>query len=368
MDTSVHVFIYLTGPGWHIFKEHGFLAGCCKYQYPVQAQLGCSYAALSTILTGKTPEEHGHFSSYYFKESGTALETLRRFCVKVAGKKSGYLGKYSVPMRNLNYFVQNNHHATSLAPGRFAPLVSIVDQVHEKQLAHSIVCTNSSSPTLALKEIYYRLKEKSLDFAFIQIDEMDSLLHYYPHDFQKIDKKLRRYEKQIKKIISVGSRKNNSFNLTVLSGHGMTFAPQTINIKKKIDSLGMTYGHDYHAAYDPTMAFFWFKTKSAKSIILDKLNELRHCKVLSARDKKNFGIDFSDHRYGEAIALVEPGFQISPNDVLLKPLPGMHGYDPGHPDSLGACLSTQSMSPSPVSVKDFFSIMSNFIAGHNSTP
>jgi len=361
MDSPVHVFIYLTGPGWHIFKEHGFLAKSCKYQYPVESQLGCSYAALSSILTGKSPEEHGHFSSYYFKESGTALETLRRFCTKVAGRKSGYLGKYSVPLRNLNCFIQNNHYATSLVPGRFAPLVSIVDQVYGKKLAHSIVSTNSSSPIQILKAIRYRLKEKSLAFAFIQIDEMDSLLHYYPHDFQRIDKKLQRYEKQIQKIISIGSSKNKDFNLTVLSGHGMTFAPQTINIKKKIDSLNMVYGHDYLAVYDPTMAFFWFKSKSAKSIILNKLNELRHCKVLNAKDKKDFGINFPDHRYGEAIALVEPGFQISPNDVLHKPLPGMHGYDPGHSDSLGACLSTRAISPSPGHIKDFFSIMSNFI-------
>lgn len=363
MDSSVHVFLYLTGPGWYIFKEHGFLAECCKYQYPVKSQLGCSYAALSTALTGKLPEEHGHFTSYYFKESGTALETLQRFCTKVVGRKSGYLGKYSVPMRNLNHFVQNNHYATSLVPGRFSPLVSIIDQVHEKKLAHSIVCTNSSSPIQILKEIRYRLKENSIDFAFIQIDEMDSLLHYYPHDFQKVEKKLRRYEKQIKKIISVGGRNSSDFNLTVLSGHGMTFAPQTINIRKKIDSLGLIYGHDYHAVYDPTMVFFWFKTKFAKSIILNKLNELRHCRVLSAKDKKEFGIDFPDHRYGEAIALVEPGFQISPNDILLKPLPGMHGYEPDHPDSLGACLSTRPISPSPSHVKDFFGIMSNFICG-----
>ena len=366
MDNSVHVFIYLTGPGWHIFKDHGFLAECCKHQYPVKSQLGCSYAALSTTLTGRPPEEHGYFSSYYFKESDTALETIRRFCTKVIGKKSGYLGKYSVPLRNLNHFVQNNHYAASLVPGRFAPLVSIIDQVHEKRLAHSIVSTNSSSPIQTMKDIRYRLKEKSLDFAFIQIDEMDSLLHYYPHDFQRIDKKLRRYEKQIRKIISVGCKQNKDFNLTVLSGHGMTFAPQTINIRKKIDSLGMVYGHDYHAVYDPTMASFWFKSKFTKSIILNKLNELRHCRVLGAKDKKSFGIDFSDHRYGEIIALVEPGFQVFPNDVLSKPLPGMHGYEPGHQDSLGACLSTRAISPSPESVKDFFNIMSGFVAKHKS--
>ena len=53
----------------------------------------------------------------------------------------------------------------------------------------------------------------------------------------------------------------------------------------------MTYGHDYHAVYDPTMAYFWYKTKSAKAIIIDKLHELRHCKVLSLKEKKDFGIN-----------------------------------------------------------------------------
>ena len=364
MGNSIHVFIYFTGPGWHIFKEHDFLTKYCKYQFPIQSQLGCSHAVLSTTLTGKTPDEHGHFSSYYFKKSNTALETTKRLYTKVVGVKSGYFGKYSVPIRNLNSLVQDGHHTSKLTPGYFAPLPSIVDMVQEKKIAHSIITTNSHSPTQVLKDIRNRLKDKSLEFAFIQIDEMDDLLHYYPHDFQRIDKKLRRYEKQIKKIISVGSASNPDFNLTVLSGHGMTFAPQTINIKKKIDSLGMTYGYDYHAAYDPTMAFFWFKTKFAKSIILNKLKELRHCKVLSLKEKKEFGIYFPDRRYGETIALVDPGFQISPNDILSSPLPGMHGYNPAHSDSLGACLSTKAISPSPRHVKDFFSIMSGFVAAH----
>lgn len=362
MSDSIHVFIYLTGAGWHILKEHGFLSKYCKHQFPVQSQLGCSHAVLSTALTGKTPVEHGHFSSYYFDESNTALETAQRFYAKVIGKKSGYLGKYSVPMRNLNYLLQSNHHKIRLEPGCFSPLVSIVDLVHEKKIAHSIVNVSSTSPITALKNLRHRLKEKSVNFAFIQINEMDHLLHYYPHDFQKIDKRLHRYEKQIKKIISAGNAGNSNFNLTVLSGHGMTFAPQKINIKKKIDSLGMTYGYDYHAAYDPTMAFFWYQNNFSKSIILDKLSSFRHCKVLNAKEKKDFGIDFPDRRYGDTVVLAEPGFQISPNDIMSCPLPGMHGYDPNHPDSLGACFSTQKISPSPSHVKDFYNIMAGFVA------
>ena len=362
MGNSIHVFIYLTGPGWHILKEHSFLSKYCKHQFPIQSQLGCSHAALSTVLTGKNPDEHGCFSSYYFKRSNTVLESAQRFYAKVTGKQSGYCGKYSVPLRNLNSFVQSNHYTMNLTAGHFAPFISIVDLVKEKKLAHTIVNANSISPIQALKNLRYRIKNNSVNFAFVQIDEMDHLLHYYPHDFQKIDKKLCRYEKQIREIITAGSKANSDFNLTILSSHGMTFAPKKINIKKKIDSLEMNYGDDYHAVYDPTMASFWYKDKSIESIVLDKLHMLRHCKILTAKEKKNFGINFSDHRYGETIALVEPGFQISPNDILAKPLPAMHGYVPDHPDSLGACFSTQALSPSPTHVKDFFGIMSNFIS------
>jgi len=361
MNDSTHVFIYLTGPGWHILKEHAFMTKYCKYQFPIQSQLGCSHAALSSTLTGKDPEKHGHFSSYYFKKSNTILETAQRFYSKVISKKSGYFGKYSVPLRNLNCFVQSNHYSKKLMPGYFSPLISIIDMVHEKKLAHSIVNTNSIPPVQALKNLRYRLKNETLAFAFIHIDEMDDLLHCYPYDFQRIDTKFRSYEKQIKKIITAGINGHSNFNLTIFSGHGMTLAPQKINIKKKINSLGITYGHDYHAVYDPTMAYFWFKNKSAKSIIHDKLHKLRHCKILSHKEKKEFGINFSDKRYGETIALVDPGFQIFPNDVLPCSLPGMHGYDPNHSDSLGACLSTQKISPSPNRVKDFFSIMANFV-------
>ena len=362
MSDSTHVFIYLTGPGWHILKKHGFLVDYCQHQFPVESQLGCSHAVLLSALTGESPDEHGHFSSCYLKKSKTVLETVRRFCGKCIGRESGYSGKYSIPIRNLNCFVQSDYYAKDLLSGNSCPLINIIDLIHKKNLAHFIV--NVDSPIQVFNKLCQRLKDKSVDFAFIQIDEMDNLLHYHPRDFQKIDRKLRHYEKQIRKVITAGNANCSNFNLTVFSGHGMTLAPQTINIEEKINSLGMTYGSDYHAVYDPTMAFFWYKTKFARSIILDKLYEFRHCKVLSGKNKKDFGINFSDRRYGETIALVEPGFQISPNDVFQKPLPGMHGYRPNHPDSLGACLSTRSISPSPNHVKDFFNIMTDFVAQH----
>jgi hypothetical protein len=362
MNDSVHVFIYLTGPGWHIFKEHGFLARRCEFQFPITSQLGCSHAALSTALTGVAPSKHGHFSSYYFKKCDSAFEGAQRFFNKLKGKKSGYVGKYYVPFRNLSNFIQANHHGKRLQPGSFAPLISVVDMIHEKRIPNFIINSSETSPIQALKNLRSRLEEKVVNFAFIEIDEMDSLLHHAPHNFPKIDHKLQRYEKQIKKIIATGNAVSSDFNLTVFSGHGMTFAPQCINIKKKIESLGMRYGDDYHAVYDPTMARFWYNNKSVKSIIVDKLRGLRHCRILTPHDKKTYGINFPDHRYGETIALVDPGFQIVPNDVLAKPAAAMHGYDPNHPDSLGACLSTRSFTPEPENVKDFYDIMTNFIS------
>jgi hypothetical protein len=365
MRDSVHVFIYLTGPGWYILKEHGFLEKYCKYQFPVKSQLGCSHAALLTALTGKNPDEHGHFSSYYFNnQDATPGKTVRKLYRKLLGEKSGYFGNYSIPMRNLKYFAASGHPVIrDFTPGCFAPLSSIIDLVHEKKLAHSIVGAESSSPVQALKDVRNQLSNKALDFAFIEINEMDSLLHSLPCDFYKIDKKLRYYEEHIENIISVGRELSSDFNLTVFSGHGMTFAPQRINIKKKIDALGMNYGHDYHAVYDPTMAFFWFKDKSARSITIDRLQGLRHCRILTENEKKEYGIDFPDRRYGETIVLVDPGFQIYPNDILSKPPAGMHGYAPDHPDSLGACLSTRPIRPAPAQVKDFFKVMANFISG-----
>lgn len=364
MRDSVHVFIYLTGPGWYILKEHGFLEKSCQYQFPVKSQLGCSHAALLTALTGKTPGEHGFFSSYYFKDKATPLETVRQLYRKLRGEKSGYFGTYSVPLRNLQYFAASGHPGIhALSPGCFAPLTSVLDLVHEKKLAHAIVGAGSGSPVQALKNVRSRLKEKALNFAFIEINEMDGLLHSSLHDFYKIDKKLRHYERHIENIIAVGREISSDFNLTVFSGHGMTFAPQRINIRKKIDALGMNYRYDYHAVYDPTMAFFWFKSKFARTIIIDRLRGLRHCRILTENDKKEYGIDFPDRRYGETIVLVEPGFQIHPNDIFSRPPPGMHGYAPDHPDSLGACLSTRAMKPEPGQVRDFFNIMTGFVAG-----
>ena len=70
-----------------------------------------------------------------------------------------------------------------------------------------------------------------------------------------------------------------------------------------------------------------------------------------------YGIEFSDHRYGDEIFIVDPGVQIVPSDLCRKPLHGMHGYEPMHANSLAAVVSTAEIPDYVHEVRDYFRMM-----------
>jgi hypothetical protein len=357
MKKNLQIFIYFTGLGWEIMRKHKFLRELCPKRYPVISQLGCSHTVLSTVLTGQPPTKHRQFSSCYFHRKGTFLEAFQNLFRGNLLKKSGYLGTYIIPWRGLFHFVAHNHHKNALLPGNYRPIKSIVDFVDEHNLPSCIKKIPPGGTELVFRGLQARMKLKNLRFAFIQIDDLDPILHREVNNQELIGEKLAAYEKKILRLADAGGSRYENFGITILSGHGMTPVKHYIDIKTAIGELGLDYQHDYISIYDPTMARFWFMNKRAESIIIDRLRNIPHSRLLSDDEKSEMGIGFEDNLYGDTILLVEPGWQISPNDTLKENISGMHGYNPAHKDSLGAVLSNTDIPEPPQWVGNFYDLM-----------
>jgi hypothetical protein len=62
--------------------------------------------------------------------------------------------------------------------------------------------------------------------------------------------------------------------------------------------------------------------------------------ILSDDDLETLGILFPDHRYGELVFLLDPGWLVGGSDFNGRWTPdGMHGYHPDDPSSDGVFLS-----------------------------
>ena len=76
----------------------------------------------------------------------------------------------------------------------------------------------------------------------------------------------------------------------------------------------------------------------------------------------NFGTYRADRRFGDAIFLMDPGIQIAPSDMGLKPLNGMHGFAPEDKDSQAVIMSTDEIPSEVRHVADYFALMKRRIA------
>ena len=78
---------------------------------------------------------------------------------------------------------------------------------------------------------------------------------------------------------------------------------------------------------------------------------------LTEEEMKYHGIWREDRKFGDAIFLADAGVQFIPSDMGVKPLNGMHGFDPADKDSCAAWLSTEPVPESVTRVCDYFSVM-----------
>ncbi len=63
---KLSLFVFIDGFGWEVYKKHGFNIKAIKERKPLKTVFGFSSAADPSILTGRYPDEHTHWSSFYY--------------------------------------------------------------------------------------------------------------------------------------------------------------------------------------------------------------------------------------------------------------------------------------------------------------
>lgn len=372
--SNIEIFMFIDALGWEIIKERNFLNDILKYRYPVKMQFGYSCTAIPTILTGKSPKEHGHLSFYYYDPENSPFKIFRLLkylpsvvfdrwrvrhqlskIIKYMYGYTGYFELYSMPFKKLQYF--NYVEKKDLfIPNGIDNVKNIADELNSRNLSYHI--SDWRLPEEAniniLKE---KISARKLDFAFLYTAEMDSLLHKVTKKGKEVDKKLDWYEKEIRKLLEVAYSNYENVNFSVISDHGMTTLTGVVNVMKTVEEVGLIFGKDYAAAYDSTMAHFWYLNALAEQKLNQVIRLIPKSVLLNEKQKKDFGIDFDDNKYGNDILLMEPGIQIEPCDLGKKALPAMHGYSPEDKDSAASFLSNYEPDIKPFHVKDFFRIM-----------
>lgn len=376
MNTSpVLAFVFVDALGWKQAERYGFLTDLLPYRRPVEMQFGYSCTAIPTILSGARPNVHGHLAFYSWAPDKSPFRAMRFIApllrprsfwrrgrvrnqlsklVKRLYGFTGYFQLYGIPVEHLP-FLDYCEKKDMFVPGGLAPVKNLADTWTDQGLAWHI------SDWRKPEEENFRIaadlfRKGAVDRAFVYAAAFDAVQHDNVGRDDVLRPKVEAYAEGIRALHTALVESGRPFELTVFSDHGMTPLRSTVDAPAALARTGLVWGVDYASAIDSTMARFWWLRDGAKAAVEAAFADFPG-HWLDDAEKRRHGIWREDGAFGDALFLADPGIQFCPSDMGVKPLNGMHGYDPADEDSRACWLSTVPVPEGVERVCDYFRVM-----------
>ncbi len=371
---KVSIVVFIDALGWEVLRNRRFLEEELPFRSKLRSVFGFSSACVPSILTGNQPRDHGHWSFFYHTRERSPFRPLRLLrwlpgsltdrgrvrnwiskLVKRAYDFQGYFQLYNMPFRLIDRF-DYCEKRDLFRPGGMNKGESIFDRLERSGTKYH--CSDwRQGEDANLESLKASLAEGEIPFAFLYMASMDALLHQVGKSSEQVDAKLEWYEQRLRELMALAREHYDEVRLFVCSDHGMATVEHTVDIGRRVDELGLNEGRDFIATYDSTMARFWFKSDEARRRITALLNTIPEGRILPEEELAALGCDFDGQQYGELIFLLDAGVIIVPSHMGTKPITGMHGYHPDHPDSDASLLSNVPPPVRSECITDVFHIM-----------
>lgn len=363
MTRPIEIFVLVDALGWRYVTARRFLADLLPWRWRVRSVLGNCSAAIPTMLSGRSPDQHGHWNLGHYAPGSSPFSWLRPLSVlpdsllehRVARRMLTGLGRRvlgmgprfecTVPPRLLPWF-DWAEKANIYAPGGIREASSIFDLLELLEVPHRVYTSHRAADADILRTARRDLVASEARFFFLYLNELDALLQRHCQDAGIWGLRLDWYADSLRELLALARRVDPKATLTVVSDHGMTPVQHHYDLAAEVDRLGFAMPTDYLAVYDSTMARFWFFSEHARAAIEARLGQLACGRLVPDAELRDLGVLFLDRRYGQVIYLLDPGWLISSRDFTgphWTPT-GMHGYHPDDPDSDGVFLSNNAPS------------------------
>lgn len=358
--TGVALYVLVDALGWELLKDRRFLDEILTERCRVETILGYSSGAIPTLLTGQTPQNHGHWNLFYrspetspfrwtrllrvlptaVQESRVTRRLVRDISRRLSGY-SGYFAIYNLPLHRIHFY-DICETADIYQPGGLAPARSLFDILKEHGIGYECFNYHDYTDTEILDLAPVRLQASNRTVYFLYLSGLDAYLHFHVADVAGVTARLRWYEDRLRRIYEAARARWGEVRMFVFSDHGMTPILTTRDLIQEVNKLNLSIPEDYLPAFDSTMARFWLFSDRAESRIRACLETLRCGQFLSATELKELGLDFPDDRYGHLVFVMDPGVLIYPSDMGRVRFDGMHGFHPAvDPFASAVLLSNQ---------------------------
>lgn len=360
MKQRLDLFIMIDACGWEIIKDRPqFLQTLAPHRRKLESVFGYSSTCVPSILSGRWPDEHLNWCYFihdpknspfrslswlrWLPKALTSRRIVRRYLTKIVKSMlgfKGYFDLYNIPFHLIHLF-DFTEKKSPLQPCGMNRGPNVFDLLVEKGVPYFVTEPNLSEE-INRDHLISDIEEESIDFAFQYWAGLDGLLHRVGNQSPEIDTKLAEYEAWITQTMTVANKHYREVNLHVFSDHGMANCDQHLDLRIKIDALGLRIETDYNVVYDSTMARFWFFSDTARQKITSVLQGVPEGRIMPDEELRRFRAHFADGRFGELIFLVQEGVLIVPSHMGERPIRAMHGYHPHDPQSYATLFSNSS--------------------------
>ena len=370
-------WIFIDALGWELFQRRPLLADLWRTTAPMDSILGYSCACDPTILTGKMPREHGHFSFFvpaqgrsplasmswlrWFPERlenhGRVRSRLSRHLARREGF-TGYFQLYHVPARYLKHFDYSEQRDLYQPGGINGGQATFLDSLREDDVPFWMGDWRQGDEA-NVAEARRTIDQGEVAFAYLYLARLDGRLHAEGLDGASIEPQLSWYETRLRELHELASRRYQDVRFRLISDHGMANVTHGVDLQARLRTTGLEIGRDYLVMLDSTMARFWFwgtseQRQQRAARVTEALADEPAGHWLDDEELASLGCDFPDRRFGDAIFLLHEGGLIVPSFMNRRFVAGMHGYHPSSPSATATVAATESMSLPPTRLDGIF--------------
>jgi hypothetical protein len=365
MKPFLPLFVFVDACGWEIIRDRPFARSVAPVRRSLRSVFGYSSACVPSILSGRWPVDHRNWCYFVYDPPHSPFRSLRPLrwlpraltsrrifrrylsrLLKVHLKFRGYFDLYNIPFEHISLF-DFSEKKNPLQPGGMNRGPNIFDHLQERGIAWHV-----SDPTAGerpnLDSLLAEISRERIDFAFLYWPDLDGLLHRVGNTSAEIPAKLDAYEPWLAELMARAKEHYREVKLTIFSDHGMANCDQLLDLRARIEPLGLGMGVDYAVVYDSTMARFWFFSAEARARVTACLEGTPGGRIVPDAELAELGALFPDRHFGELIFLTDEGVLIVPSHMGERPIRAMHGYHPDAPHSYASLLTNYADVPADI--------------------
>lgn len=379
MKDRLSLFIMIDACGWEIVKNDPFAKEHAPLRKKLDSVFGYSSTCVPSILSGRWPIEHRNWCYFVYDPENSPFRSLRplrwlpkaltsrrivrRLLTKMVKRQlnfRGYFDLYNIPFQYISLF-DFTEKKSPLTPGGMNVGPNVFDRLVEEKVPYFV--TNTTKSEVENREaLIADIASERIDFAFQYWAGLDGLLHMVGNDSPQIGEKLKTYDEWIGQVMAAAREHYREVALYIFSDHGMANCDIHLDLRAKVDTLGLEFGVDYVVVYDSTMARFWFLTEGAREKVATLLGTVPEGRIVPDEELEALHAKFDDDYFGELIFLVKEGVLIVPSHMGERPIRAMHGYHPSDPQSYATLMTNQETIPENVTaIPHIYSLMAREI-------